>query len=47
MKSVATTIINEATFSDDIRHRYALKKVWNDKRPLFSKPTPDDGKGFS
>ena len=34
MKSVTTTIITEATFSDDNRHRYALKKVWNDKRPL-------------
>ena len=34
MKSVTTTIINEATFSDDGRHRYALKKVWNSSRPL-------------
>ena len=34
MKSVTTTIITEATFSDDNRHRYALKKVWNSSKPL-------------
>ncbi len=33
MKTITSTISNEAVFSDDNRHRLLLRKMWDNKKP--------------
>ena len=33
MKTITSTISNEAVFSDDNRHRLLLRKVWDNEKP--------------
>ncbi len=33
MNTIKSTIYTEAIFSDDEKHRYLLKKTWDEKKP--------------
>ena len=35
MNTIKSTIHTEAIFSDDEQHRYLLKKIWDEKKPLL------------
>lgn len=34
MNTIKSTIHTEAIFSDDEQHRYLLKKIWDEKKPV-------------
>ncbi|PTK26211.1 hypothetical protein BUZ54_03685 [Staphylococcus hominis] len=34
MNTIKSTIYTEAIFSDDEQHRYLLKKIWDEKKPV-------------